>query len=100
MLIHFLCIPACCIWQAAVLLFCSLVSHVLMNPSGVQEIAAPLEASVTAPELIQVASEQQQENSLQLCLQPSLALWHALDRFVSQATHMCWQDANECLAGK
>ena len=45
-----------------------------------QEIAGPLEASVSSPTLSPVAQEQQSSNSLHLQLQPSLALWHALQR--------------------
>ena len=45
-----------------------------------QEIAAPLESAVSASALAPVTLEQQAENSLQLQLQPSLALWHALQR--------------------
>ncbi|KAA6427855.1 MAG: conserved oligomeric Golgi complex subunit 2-like [Trebouxia sp. A1-2] len=52
-----------------------------------QEIAGPLEASVALPSLTTVTQEQQSSNSLQLQLQPSLSLWHALQRrSVSSAT--------------
>ncbi len=51
----------------------------------VQEIAGPLEASVALPSLTTVTPEQQSSNSLHLQLQPSLSLWHALQRYnVSQ----------------
>ena len=47
----------------------------------VQEIAGPLEASVALPSLTTVTQEQQSSNRLQLQLQPSLSLWHALQRY-------------------
>lgn len=53
-----------------------------------QETAAPLESSVAAAELMQVASDQQKDNSLQLCLQPSQALWHALDRCLADGVYL------------
>ena len=49
--------------------------------SYLQEIAGPLEASVSASGLTPVTQEQQPDNSLQLQLQPSLAVWHALQRW-------------------
>lgn len=48
-----------------------------------QEIASPLEASVLSQDSLLVSPEQQKDNSLQLQLQPSLALWHALQRYAS-----------------
>ena len=47
----------------------------------VQEIAGPLEASVALPSLTTVTQEQQSSNGLHLQLQPSLSLWHALQRY-------------------
>lgn len=53
-----------------------------------QEIASPLEASVSSQDPLQVPPEQQAgENTLQLQLQPSLALWHALQRYASCSAH-------------
>ena len=53
-----------------------------------QEIASPLESSVSSPDLPLVTSEQQKDNTLQLQLQPSLALWHALQRYSQRKLHL------------
>lgn len=46
-----------------------------------QEIAGPVESSVLAQALTPVTEEQQADNTQQLCLQPSLALCHALQQY-------------------
>lgn len=53
-----------------------------------QEIAGPLEASVALPSLTLVTQEQQSSNSLQLQLQPSLSLWHALHRCTADGVYL------------
>ena len=53
-----------------------------------QEIAGPLESAVSTSALTPVSHEQQADKKLQLQLQPSLALWHALQR--SAAAISCW----------
>lgn len=53
-----------------------------------QEIAAPLESVVSASALTPVTQEQQADNSLHLQLQPSLALWHALQRCTADGVYM------------
>ena len=52
----------------------------LDNAALVQEIAGPLEGKLSSQSLVLVPEEQQADNTQQLCLQPSLALWHALQR--------------------
>ncbi|DBB11835.1 TPA: hypothetical protein ACH3X3_005984 [Trebouxia sp. C0006] len=53
-----------------------------------QEIAGPLEASVALPSLTTVTQEQQSSNSLHLHLQPSLSLWHALQRCTADGVYL------------
>ncbi|KAL3159356.1 hypothetical protein ABBQ32_011306 [Trebouxia sp. C0010 RCD-2024] len=53
-----------------------------------QEIASPLEASVSSQDPLQVPPEQQTNNTLQLQLQPSLALWHALQRCTADEVYL------------
>lgn len=55
--------------------------HVTCQSTWLQEIAGPLESSVSAQALAPVAEEQQADNVQQLCLQPSLALYQALQRY-------------------
>ena len=60
--------------------------ELLSSIPGMQEIASPLEASVSSQDLLLVSPEQQKDNHLQLHLQPSLALWHALQRYLYSAS--------------
>lgn len=53
-----------------------------------QEIAGPLEASVALPSLTTVTQEQQSSNGLHLQLQPSLSLWHALQRCTADGVYL------------
>ena len=57
-----------------------MLNCMLDNEAMPQEIAGPLESKLTSQSLMLVSEEQQADNKQQLCLQPSLALLHALQR--------------------